>query len=81
MLGAFPILFGLSFWQGAAATVVGLVLGALVLAPMAVFGPVNGTNNAVSSSAHLGVHGRVVRLVPVAADRRGLLQHLGLELR
>lgn len=27
---------------------------------MAVFGPVNGTNNAVSSSAHLGVHGRVV---------------------
>ena len=60
VLGAFPILFGLSFWQGAAATVVGLVLGALVLAPMAVFGPVNGTNNAVSSSAHLGVHGRVV---------------------
>src|SRR5689334_14876295 len=27
---------------------------------MAVFGPANGTNNAVSSSAHLGVHGRVV---------------------
>jgi purine-cytosine permease-like protein len=60
VLGAFPILFGLSFWQGAAATGVGLVLGALVLAPMAVFGPVNGTNNAVSSSAHVGVHGRVV---------------------
>jgi purine-cytosine permease-like protein len=60
VLGAFPILFGLSFWQGAAATALGLVLGALVLAPMAVFGPANGTNNAVSSSAHLGVHGRVV---------------------
>ena len=27
---------------------------------MALFGPRNGTNNAVSSSAHLGVHGRVV---------------------
>lgn len=27
---------------------------------MAMFGPVNGTNNAVASSAHLGVHGRVV---------------------
>jgi purine-cytosine permease-like protein len=59
-LGAFPILFGLSFWQGLAATVLGLVVGALLLAPMAVFGPTNGTNNAVSSSAHLGVHGRVV---------------------
>jgi len=60
VLGAFPILFGLSFWQGLAATVAGLVVGALILAPLAVFGPLNGTNNAVSSSAHLGVHGRIV---------------------
>ncbi|MFB4426240.1 cytosine permease [Streptomyces sp. QL37] len=60
VLGAFPVLFGLSFWQGLAATVLGLVAGALLLAPMALFGPANGTNNAVSSSAHLGVHGRVV---------------------
>ncbi|MFI6096166.1 purine-cytosine permease family protein [Lentzea sp. NPDC051213] len=60
VLGAFPILFGLSFWQGLAATVLGVVVGALILCPMAVFGPINGTNNAVSSSAHLGVHGRVV---------------------
>ncbi|GAB2481643.1 cytosine permease [Streptosporangium sandarakinum] len=60
VLGSFPILFGLSFWQGLAATGLGLMVGALILAPLAVFGPVNGTNNAVSSSAHLGVHGRVV---------------------
>ncbi|MEU8250395.1 cytosine permease [Nonomuraea sp. NPDC048916] len=60
VLGAFPILFGLSFWQGLAATVLGLVVGALILAPLALFGPLNGTNNAVSSSAHLGVHGRIV---------------------
>ncbi|MFI6797578.1 purine-cytosine permease family protein [Streptosporangium canum] len=60
VLGAFPILFGLSFWQGLSATLLGLVVGSLILAPLAVFGPVNGTNNAVSSSAHLGVHGRVV---------------------
>ncbi|MEU6356531.1 cytosine permease [Streptomyces sp. NPDC047072] len=60
VLGAFPILFGLSFWQGLAATLLGVLVGALILCPMAVFGPVNGTNNAVSSSAHLGVHGRVV---------------------
>ncbi|GAA2351860.1 purine-cytosine permease family protein [Streptomyces violaceusniger] len=60
VLGAFPILFGLSFWQGLAATVLGVVGGSLILAPLAVFGPCNGTNNAVSSSAHLGVHGRIV---------------------
>ncbi|WP_327584760.1 cytosine permease [Nonomuraea sp. NBC_00507] len=60
VLGAFPILFGLSFWQGLAATVLGLVVGALILAPLSLFGPLNGTNNAVSSSAHLGVHGRIV---------------------
>ncbi|MEV1064615.1 cytosine permease [Streptomyces sp. NPDC050263] len=60
VLGSFPILFGLSFWQGLAATLLGVVVGALILCPMAVFGPVTGTNNAVSSSAHLGVHGRVV---------------------
>jgi purine-cytosine permease-like protein len=60
VLGAFPIMFGLSFWQGVAATLVGLGIGAVVLAPMAIFGPINGTNNAVSSSAHFGVVGRIV---------------------
>ncbi|MFZ3452924.1 purine-cytosine permease family protein [Arthrobacter sp. 7Tela_A1] len=60
VLGSFPIIFGLSFRDAALATLLGVVAGALVLAPMAVFGPTNGTNNAVSSSAHLGVHGRVV---------------------
>lgn len=60
VLGAFPIIFGLSFSQALAATTLGVVLGALVLAPMAIFGPINGTNNAVSSSAHFGVVGRIV---------------------
>jgi purine-cytosine permease-like protein len=60
VLGAFPIIFGLSFWQGLAATVLGVLTGALLLAPMSVFGPITGTNNAVSSSAHFGVVGRIV---------------------
>jgi purine-cytosine permease-like protein len=60
ILGTFPILFGLSFWQGFLATLVGVVLGGLILMPMPVFGPLNGTNNAVSSGAHFGVVGRVV---------------------
>jgi purine-cytosine permease-like protein len=60
VLGAFPIMFGLSFWQSVTATAIGVTVGALVLAPMAVFGPINGTNNAVSSSAHFGVVGRII---------------------
>ena len=60
VLGAFPIIFGLSFWQGVWACVLGVSLGAAVLAPMALFGALNGTNNAVSSSAHFGVVGRIV---------------------
>jgi len=60
VLGAFPIMFGLSFWQAVVASLLGVGVGALVLAPMALFGPINGTNNAVSSSAHFGVVGRIV---------------------
>jgi purine-cytosine permease-like protein len=60
VLGAFPIIFGLSFWQALAATGLGVIAGALILAPMALFGPLTGTNNAVSSSAHFGVIGRIV---------------------
>lgn len=60
VLGAFPIIFGLSFRQGLVSAVLGVTLGALVLAPMAIFGPLTGTNNAVSSSAHFGVVGRII---------------------
>jgi purine-cytosine permease-like protein len=61
VLGAFPILvFGLSFWQGFLAVVVGIVVGGLILMPMALFAPITGTNNAVSSGAHFGVVGRIV---------------------
>ena len=60
VLGSFPIIFGLSFRDALLATLLGVILGATILSPMALFGPRNGTNNAVSSSAHLGVHGRVI---------------------
>ena len=60
VLGAFPILFGLSFYQALAATLIGVFVGSLLLAPMAIFGPITGTNNAVASSAHFGVVGRIL---------------------
>ena len=60
ILGTFPILLGLSLWQAVAATIVGVLVGSLFLMPMGLFGPLTGTNNAVSSGAHFGVRGRVL---------------------
>ncbi|MEQ1735255.1 MAG: cytosine permease, partial [Rhodoglobus sp.] len=60
LLGTIPILLGLSFWQAVLATVSGLLVGIVFLAPMGLFGPKTGTNNAVSSGAFFGVRGRVV---------------------
>ena len=60
ILGTFPVLLGLSLWEAVAATLVGVLVGALILMPMGLFGPTTGTNNAVSSGAHFGVRGRVL---------------------
>jgi len=60
VLGSFPVLFGLSFQAGVWSIILGIVLGSIILAPMGLFGALNGTNNAVSSGAHFGVHGRIV---------------------
>jgi purine-cytosine permease-like protein len=60
LLGTFPIALGLSFWQAVLATVTGVIVGTVFLAPMGLFGPKTGTNNAVSSGALFGVRGRVV---------------------
>ena len=60
VLGSLPILFGLSLQAGICAIVLGVLIGSIILAPMGLFGPINGTNNAVSSGAHFGIHGRIV---------------------
>ncbi|WP_020494756.1 purine-cytosine permease family protein [Sciscionella marina] len=60
ILGTLPITYGLGFGAALGATVAGVLVGALILAPMSLFGPANHTNNAVSSGAHFGVVGRCV---------------------
>jgi purine-cytosine permease-like protein len=60
ILGTFPVLLGLSLWQAVAATVLGVLVGSVFLAPMGLFGPLTGTNNAVASGAHFGVRCRIV---------------------
>lgn len=60
LLGTLPVALGLSFAASVTAIVLGVVIGALLLAPLASIGQRSHTNNAVASGAHFGVTGRVV---------------------
>lgn len=60
IFGWLPIIFGLGWWSAVTSSVVGLALGTLVTAPLALLGPRTGTNNPVSSGAHFGIRGRVI---------------------
>jgi purine-cytosine permease-like protein len=60
IIGWFPIAFGLSWWSALTSIMAGGLVGALLLAPMGLFGPRTGTNNPVSSGAIFGVVGRLI---------------------
>ena len=60
IIGWFPVAFGLGWWASFSSVVAGSIIGALLLAPMGIFGPRTGTNNPVSSGAHFGVVGRLI---------------------
>ncbi len=60
IIGWFPVAFGLGWWSALSSVVVGSFVGAVLLAPMGLFGPRTGTNNPVSSGAHFGVVGRLI---------------------
>ncbi len=60
VFGWLPITFGLSWWSTVSASALGLAIGTLVTAPLALMGTRTGTNNTVSSGAHFGVQGRLV---------------------
>lgn len=60
IFGWLPISFGLGWRDAISASVVGLALGTLLIAPMSLLGPRTGTNNVVSSGAHFGVRGRLI---------------------
>src|SRR3954464_15905455 len=61
VFGWLPINLGLGWWSTVTACAVGLAIGPLVTVAMALLGPRTGTNNMVSSGAHFGVTGRLVR--------------------
>lgn len=60
VVGALPIVLGLSWWATFWAVLSGTFFGSLLLAPMALLSPQTGTNNPMGSAAHFGVVGRVV---------------------
>jgi purine-cytosine permease-like protein len=60
VFGWLPITFGLGWWSTVAASAVGLAVGTLITAPLALLGPRTGTNNTVSSGAHFGINGRLI---------------------
>jgi purine-cytosine permease-like protein len=60
VFGWLPITFGLSFGSAVSASLLGLAVGTLVTAPLALLGTRTGTNNPVSSGAHFGVRGRLI---------------------
>ena len=58
VFGSLGIVFGLSWWSTFTAVTVGVALGSLIFAGVAIQSPKTGTNNAVSSGAFFGVTGR-----------------------
>src|ERR1700742_949580 len=60
VFGWLPITFGLGWWSTVTASALGLTLGTLITAPLALLGPRTGTNNTVSSGAHFGINGRMI---------------------
>src|SRR6185503_7949355 len=60
VFGWLPVTFGLGWWSTVTASALGLAIGTLITAPLALLGPRTGTNNTVSSGAHFGVTGRLV---------------------
>jgi purine-cytosine permease-like protein len=58
VFGSLGIVFGLSWWSTVTAVTIGVALGSLIFAGVAIQSPKTGTNNAVSSGAFFGVTGR-----------------------
>lgn len=71
VFGWLPILYGLGWVASVCAILVGTLVGAIAVTPLASLGYRSGTNNSVTSGAFFGVRGRLV------ASAIGLLLCLG----
>lgn len=62
VVGALPIVLGLSFWASVLSITVGVGLGSLFFGPLAPFGAKTGTSGSIASGAHFGVKGSVLTM-------------------
>lgn len=60
VVGWLPVSFGLGWWASLSSVIVGSALGATILVPVSLLGPLTGTNGPVSSGAYFGVVGRII---------------------
>jgi purine-cytosine permease-like protein len=60
VVGWLPVSFGLGWWASLSSIIIGCALGATILVPVSVLGPLTGTNGPVSSGAFFGVVGRII---------------------
>lgn len=60
VLGYLPVSFGLGWWGSITSTLLGLLVGSALFAPLSLLSTRTGTNSAVSSGAHFGVVGRII---------------------
>lgn len=63
IFGWLPMSLGLDFWSALTSVVLGLALGCVIVAPVALIGPRTGTNMTVASGAHFGIRGRLIGTV------------------
>jgi purine-cytosine permease-like protein len=60
VVGWLPVSFGLGWWASLSSVIVGSAIGATILVPVSLLGPLTGTNGPVSSGAYFGVVGRII---------------------
>ncbi|MGW0657597.1 purine-cytosine permease family protein [Streptodolium elevatio] len=63
VFGWLAVSYGLGLWAALTANIVGTLLGAAFVAPLALVGLRSGTNNSVGSGAYFGVRGRLIASV------------------
>lgn len=60
LLGAAPVALGLGWWDAFFSLTIGILIGSIIVAPIAFLGTKTGTNGPVGSGVHFGVRGTVI---------------------
>lgn len=60
IIGTLPVVFGLDWWGAFWSIIMGVLIGSIIVSPVALIGQKTGTNSIVSSGAHFGIKGRII---------------------